>query len=289
MLKGFSHKVIKAGDVAIHLDVAGAGAPLLLLHGYPQTNSMWRKIAAQLAEKFTVVATDLRGYGKSDKPSGGERHINYSKRAMAADQVEVMRQLGFESFQVVGHDRGARVAHRMALDHPNQVQRLAVLDIAPTDAMYALSDKRFATAYYHWYFLIQPNNLPERLIGNDPEFFVRYTLNAWSRVPNSFPEEAILEYVTHFKDPKAIHSSCEDYRASATIDLEHTAADADRKIQQPLLALWGSNGAVGTNFDVLSEWREKAINVEGEGLPCGHFLSEELPNETLASLLKFLK
>jgi len=289
MLKGFSHKVIQAGDVAIHLDVAGAGAPLLLLHGYPQTNSMWRKIATQLAERFTVVATDLRGYGKSDKPNGGERHVNYSKRAMAADQVEVMRQLGFEAFQVVGHDRGARVAHRMALDHPKTVQRLAVLDIAPTDAMYALSDKRFATAYYHWYFLIQPRNLPERLIGNDPEFFVRYTLESWSRVPNSFPEDAIAEYVPHFRDPKAIHSSCEDYRASATIDLDHIAADADRKIQQPLLALWGSSGAVGTSFDVLSEWREKAVNVQGEGLPCGHFLSEEMPNETLASLLKFLK
>lgn len=289
MLSGFEKRVVKAGDVSIHVEMLGSGSPLLLLHGYPQTKAMWGKIAPRLADKFTVVATDLRGYGRSSKPPGGEGHTNYSKRVMAADQVEVMQQLGFTSFQVVGHDRGARVAHRMALDHPDVVQRLAVLDIAPTDLMYRLSNQRFATAYYHWYFLIQPRGFPERLIGNDPEYFLRHTLNSWSRVPNAFSEEAIEEYARYLCDADTIRATCEDYRASATIDLEHMAQDGDRKLRQPLLAIWGSKGAVGTIFDVLSAWQEKAIDVEGHGLPCGHFPAEEMPDETLALLLKFLK
>ncbi|MGY3587064.1 haloacetate dehalogenase [Bradyrhizobium sp. USDA 4341] len=289
MLVGFEPRFVETADVSIHVEMAGRGAPVLLLHGYPQTKAMWRKIAPRLAEKFTVIATDLRGYGRSSKPPGGKGHANYSKRVMAADQVEVMRQLGFTSFQVVGHDRGARVAHRMALDHPDLVQRLAVLDIAPTDLMYRLSNQRFATAYYHWYFLIQPRGFPEKLIGSDPEFFLRHTLNSWSRIPNAFGEEAIEHYARYFSDADVIRASCEDYRASATIDLDHAVQDGDRKLQQPLLAVWGANGAVGTIFDVLSAWREKATEVEGHGLPCGHFPAEEMPEETLALLLKFLK
>ncbi|MBD9541392.1 alpha/beta hydrolase [Ensifer sp. ENS04] len=288
MLSGFREVAVHAGGIKISAAVAGDGPPLLLMHGYPQTNAMWHKIAPELAQHFTVVASDLRGYGKSDKPKGGAGHVNYSKRVMARDQVELMRRLGFRKFSVVGHDRGARVAHRMALDHADVLERIALLDIAPTEKMYRLSDKRFATAYYHWYFLIQPFDLPERLIGFAPEYYLKHKLKAWSRVPGAFSEEAVAEYVRHFSDPKAIHASCEDYRAAATIDLEHDAADAHRKISQPLLVLWGQLGVVGKLFDVVEAWRERADDVRGAGLACGHFLAEEVPEETLQLLTDFL-
>jgi haloacetate dehalogenase len=288
-LQGFIEQTIKTDGAAINLAIGGRGPPVLLLHGYPQTKRMWHKIAPRLAQKFTVVATDLRGYGASDKPEGGNHHSNYSKRAMALDQIQVMHRLGFPKFQVVGHDRGARVAHRMAVDHPNSVERLAVLDIAPTDTMYAMTDKQFATAYYHWFFLIQPNGLPERLISADPEFFLRRILESWSRVPDSFREDTIKEYLRYFCEPATIKATCEDYRAGATIDLEHSAEDTGRKFSQPLLALWGTLGTVGSLFDVMDTWREKATHVEGRGLSCGHFLAEEAPEETLSELIQFLK
>ncbi|MGF6175387.1 alpha/beta fold hydrolase [Ensifer sp. 4252] len=288
MLSGFRDIAVDVDGIRINAAIAGNGPPLLLMHGYPQTNAMWHKIAPRLAEHFTVVASDLRGYGKSEKPEGGVGHVNYSKRVMALDQVELMRALAFDRFSVVGHDRGARVAHRMALDHPGVVDRMALLDIAPTETMYAMSDKRFATAYYHWYFLIQPFDLPEHLIGLAPDYYLIHKLKAWSRVPDAFSQEAIAEYVRHFRDPEAIHASCEDYRASATIDLEHDAADAHRKIPHPLLVLWGKLGVVGQLFDVVDAWRERADDVQGAGLACGHFLAEEAPEETLQLLTDFL-
>ena len=289
MLQGFVDRQIETEGASIHASIGGDGPPLLLLHGYPQTNAMWHKIAPRLAQRFTVVATDLRGYGRSDKPTGGAGHINYSKRSMGLDQLQVMKSLGFDRFQLVGHDRGGRVAHRMALDFPEAIERIAVLDIAPTETMYALSDKRFATAYYHWYFLIQPFDLPEKLIGHDPEFYLRRTLKAWSRVPEAFSEPVIAEYLHWFQQPDTIHANCEDYRAAATIDLEHDADDAGRMIQQPLLVLWGQLGVVGQLFDVLDSWREKATCLEGFALPCGHFLPEEAPDLTFDHLNAFLK
>ena len=268
--------------------IGGSGPALLLLHGYPQTHVMWHRVAAQLAERFTVVATDLRGYGDSSKPAGGEAHEGYSKRAMARDQVEVMTALGFERFAVVGHDRGARVTHRMALDHAARVTKAAVLDIAPTKTMYEMTDMAFASAYYHWFFLIQPFDYPERLIGADPDYYVERKIDAWGRNEGAFSSEALAEYKRCFRDPATIHASCEDYRAAATIDLEHDAADLDRKVTCPLLVLWGAKGVVARTYDVLAVWRERAEQVTGGALPCGHYLPEEAPEETLAELLGFL-
>ncbi|MCR9086498.1 MAG: alpha/beta hydrolase [Rhodobacteraceae bacterium] len=288
MLAGFeTRRITVPGDVGIHVRVGGDGPPVLLLHGYPQTHVCWHLVAPQLVEAgFTVVCPDLRGYGDSDKPESGPDHAPYSKRAMAADQVAVMRALGFDRFHLAGHDRGGRVAHRLALDHPQAVRSVAVLDIAPTQTMYARTDRRFATGYYHWFFLIQPAPLPERLIGADPEFYLRQKIAAWNRTGMEvFAPEALAEYIRCFCDPDAIAASCEDYRAAATIDLDHDAADAEARISAPLLALWGERGLVGQLYDVLETWREKAVDVRGTGLPCGHFLPEEVPDATAAALI----
>jgi haloacetate dehalogenase len=287
-LPRFATRQIETAGARIHLATGGSGSPLLLLHGHPQTHLTWHKIAPRLAKRFTVVAPDLRGYGDSAKPDGGERHVNYSKRAMAADQVEVMRALGFERFAVVGHDRGGRVAHRMVLDHPDAVERIAVLDIAPTATMYARTNKEFATRYFWWFFLIQPAPLPERLIGADPEFFLRTHIEGQSKTPGSTSEALFQEYLCCYRDPATRHAICEDYRAAATIDLDHDAADVDRRITAPLLALWGAKGTVGQLYDVLETWREKALDVRGQALDCGHTLQEEAPEETLRELLAFL-
>jgi haloacetate dehalogenase len=277
MFDGFRRLSVAGDGVAINALIGGSGPPLLLLHGYPQTHACWHRAAPILASSFTVVAADLRGYGDSDKPPGDERHEVYSKRRMAADQVRVMAALGFDRFAVTGHDRGGRVAHRMALDHPGAITRLAVLDIAPTLAMYRRTDMRFASAYYHWFFLIQPYDLPERLVGADPEFYLRRKLGGGRAGLAPFAPEALAEYLRCFRDPRAIHASCEDYRASATIDLAHDEADLHQKVACPLLALWGEHGVVGALFDVLGLWRERAGDVRGEALPCGHYLPEELP------------
>jgi haloacetate dehalogenase len=267
----------------------GTGFPVLLLHGHPQTLVTWRHVGPALAEAgYAVVATDLRGYGDSGKPSGGERQANYSKRAMAADQVAVMRALGHRRFAVVGHDRGGRVAHRMALDHAEAVERVAVLDIAPTATMYARTDKEFATRYFWWFFLIQPHPLPERMIGADPEFFLRKHIEGQVKIPGATPEAVIQEYLRPYRDPATIHAICEDYRAAAGIDLEHDAADAGSRIRAPLLALWGGRGTVGALYDVLETWREKALDVRGRPLDCGHTPQEECPEDTLRELLAFL-
>lgn len=269
--------------IAIAYEQAGAGPPLLLLHGYPQTRTMWRRQAPALAERFTVVTADLRGYGDSAKPAGGD----YSKRAMAADMAGLMGRLGFERFAVAGHDRGGRVAHRLALDYPGRVTRLAVLDIAPTHHMYHATDMAFARAYYHWFFLIQPYDLPERLIGADPEYFLRWTMRSWCKTEGAIDEAAMAEYVRCFRDPHTIHATCEDYRAAASIDLEHDVGDLPRRLDCPVLVLWGAQGVVGRMFDPLAAWRERAADVRGHAVPGGHFVPEEAPAETLAAFLDF--
>ncbi len=288
MFDGFVQSRIRASGTEINLRKGGQGPPLLLLHGNPQTHVMWHKIAPRLAESFTVVAPDLRGYGDSGKPPGGDNHEAYSKRAMAQDQVEVMAALGFERFAVVGHDRGARVTHRLALDHAERVNKAAVLDIAPTLTMYERTDMAFATAYYHWFFLIQPFDLPERLIGADPDYYMDKKIEAWSKTEGCFTPEALAEYKRCFRDPETIHAMCEDYRASAGIDLAHDRADLARRIACPLLVLWGAKGVVERSYDVLEVWRERAERVTGRALPCGHFLPEEAPEATLTELLTFL-
>ncbi len=288
MFEGFERIQIETRGATINAVRGGEGPPVLLLHGYPQTLAMWHLVMPRLTASFTVVASDLRGYGDSSKPEGGEEHGGYSKRAMAADQVEVMRTLGFGSFAVVGHDRGGRVAHRMALDHPQSVTRLAVLDIVPTRHVFETADKELAMAYYHWFFLSQPYDLPERLIGADPDYYLRKKLGGWGTGFDSFASEAYAEYERCFRDPRTIHSSCEDYRAAATIDLEHDGADRDRKVGCPLLALWGEQGVVERLYDVLGVWRRYASNVRGRALPCGHYLAEERPEETAEELVTFL-
>ncbi len=289
LLPGFVRRRIDAGGIAIQTAVAGRGPAVLLLHGHPQTLVTWHRVAPRLVDAgFTVVCADLRGYGDSDKPAGGAAHIAYSKRAMAADQVAVMRTLGFERFAVIGHDRGGRVAHRMALDHPAAIERIAVLDIAPTATMYARTDQAFATRYFWWFFLIQPYDLPERLIAGDPEFFLRRHLDAQVKTPEAIAPEVFQEYRRCYLDPATRHAICEDYRAAAGIDLEHDAADADRRVVAPLLALWGAKGTVGALYDVLETWRDKAVDVRGRALDCGHLLQEEAPDETTAELLAFL-
>ena len=287
MFAGFEAKDIPTRGTTIHTLVGGSGPPLLLLHGYPQTHAIWHKIAARLAERFTVVAPDLRGYGDSGKPASDPAHLVYSKRAMAQDQIEVMRRLGFERFFVAGHDRGARVGHRMALDHRERVQKLAVLDIVPTHKVFATVDKEVATGYYHWFFLIQGANLPETLIGHDPAYYLQAKLRQWAGDVGAFDPEALAEYVRCFSDPAAIHASCEDYRAAASIDLEHDEADMDRPIGCPLLVLWGDKGLIDRHYDVLATWRERATEVRGRKLGCGHFLPEEKPEETLGELQAF--
>jgi haloacetate dehalogenase len=288
MFPRFDRFILQTSTATIHGVKKGVGPPLLLLHGYPQTHVIWHKIAPALAENFTVVATDLRGYGDSSKPDGGINHANYSKRVMAVDQVEVMEQLGFDRFFVAGHDRGGRVAHRMAVDHSERVLKLVVLDIAPTYWMYTQTDMEFARAYYHWFFLIQPYDIPERMIGADVEFWMRSKLAQWGRDQQAITPQAFSEYLRCFRDPAAIHASCEDYRASAGIDLEHDEADLGRKLTCPLLALWGEKGFVGRKYAVLETWRERAVNVQGHGIPCGHYLPEEAPEATLEAINNFL-
>jgi haloacetate dehalogenase len=292
LLPGFTAQDITVPDgVRIRTAVGGQGPPVLLLHGYPQTHATWREIAPVLARSRTVVAPDLRGYGDSAKPPSDPAHAAYAKRTMAADQVAMMRALGHDRFPVVGHDRGGRIAHRMALDHPGTVERLAVLDIAPTAIMYARTDREFATRYYHWFFLIQAEPLPEQLIGGATEAYLRAHLAYQYQTPGVPHEDLAAEYLRCFDDPALIHATCEDYRAAASIDLEHDAADQStgRLITQPLLALWGSRGTVGHLYDVLATWREVGNGpVGGTALDCGHVPQEEQPAETARQLAAFL-
>ncbi len=284
---GFEQRRIAVREVEIALRIGGAGPPLFLLHGYPQTHAMWHGLAPKLAERFTVVCPDLRGYGDSAKPPGGGDHAMYAKRAMAADIVQVADGLGFGRFAVVGHDRGARVVHRLCLDWPQRVIRACVIDVAPTLTMYRSTDMAFASAYFHWFFLIQPYDLPERMIGADPTGWLRHCLGAWGKSGMQvFDERALAEYERCF-DPAGIHATCEDYRAGATIDLAHDEANGEARIESPLLVLWGDRGVVHHTYDVLDIWRRQAERVEGQALPCGHFVPEEAPEATLAALQGF--
>ena len=277
--------MIDAGEASIRVRHGGSGPPLLLLHGNPQTHVMWHLVAPRLAEEFTVVATDLRGYGDSSKPETTPDHEPYSKRAMARDQVAVMRALGFERFALCGHDRGGRVAYRMALDHPERVTKLAVLDIVPTWEAYSRADMAFGLGYWHWFFLAQPFDLPERLIGKDPTYFF---LSRRER-SSIFAPQALEEYLRCFRDPKTVHAICEDYRAAATIDFAHDAEDreAHRRIERPVLALWGRQGYLEQWYDVTGIWSEWATEVRGRAIECGHYLPEEAPEETCSELHTF--
>jgi haloacetate dehalogenase len=288
---GFKISKVQTKGAIINVVSGGQGPPVLLLHGNPQTHLMWHKIAAPLARGFTVVAADLRGYGDSSKPADGENHSNYSKRAMALDQVEVMSHFGFEKFTVVGHDRGGRVGHRMALDHPDRITKLVVIDIVPTYKVLHNVSNEVATAFYHWFFLIQPAPFPETLISNNAEFYLKYMMfrdMSHNEVPTWMGQDAFAEYLRCFRDSGTIHANCEDYRAAASIDIKHDEEDLNHKIVCPVLALWGDRGAVHRLFDVLGAWRERAVNVRGKPLPGRHFLPEEIPDETLAELRAFL-
>lgn len=289
MLAGFETRRITVDGVEIFVAMAGDGPPLVLLHGYPETHLMWHKVAPQLARRFRVVCPDLRGYGDSAKPAGSADHANYSKRAMAADVLGVMRALGHEKFFVAGHDRGGRVAYRLALDHPAAVQKLALLDIVSTKAVYEADSMALAAAYFHWYFLVQPQPFPETLIGADPKYWLDTIFGKWARKPDVFDPAALAEYLRAFRDPACVHATCECYRAGATVDLENDRRDvaAGRKITCESLILWGAEGVVGRIFRPLEAWRDLIAAPQGRALPCGHFLPEEAPAQTLAALLEF--
>jgi haloacetate dehalogenase len=284
---GFTAHRIRTAQTEIRCVVGGDGPPVLLLHGYPQTHVMWHRVAPALARQYTVVCADLRGYGDSGKPQSDPSHAPYSKRAMAGDMVELMRDLGHPRFRLAGHDRGGRVAHRLCLDHPDVVSHVAVLDISPTRTMYAATDMAFATAYYHWFFLIQPFDLPERLIGADPVYYLHRKLGGWGTGLAHFDPRALAEYERCYGNPETIHASCEDYRAAASIDLEHDAATEAQRIGCPLLVLWGERGVVHRFFKPLDDWTAVAADVRGRALPCGHYLAEEVPDQTLAELTAF--
>lgn len=292
--KGFERKMIDVGDgVQINTLIGGSCEEVvLLLHGHPESYLIWRDIAPTLAQKYTVIATDLRGYGDSSKPKGLSDHSNYSKRVMAQDQVSVMQKLGFEKFHIIGHDRGARVCHRLMLDHPEKVLTCSMMDILPTLDMYEQTNCEFATKYWHWFFYIQAYDFPERFLGADPEYFIRNNLlkKATPEAQKNFPEDVLQEYIRHYSDPATVHGISEDYRASASIDLEHDKQDRPYTIKTPLLVLWGANGVVGNIWNVLEGWQKYACDVQGFGVPdCGHFVPEEKPKIVLEALLKFLE
>ncbi len=280
-------------DVAVpgarlRLRRGGDGPPLLLLHGFPQTHAMWHALAPTLAQHYHLVMPDLRGYGDSEKVTPTEDHHAHSKRAMAADMAALMASLGFERFLVVGHDRGGRVTHRLCLDHPDRVIRACVMDIVPTHYIFGHVDQALATAYYHWFFLIQPDGLPERMIGHDPSGYLGECMRRWGSPLASYDPRAVAEYARCFSNPEAITGACEDYRAGASVDVDHDEASRDRRVECPLLVLWGAQGFVNRRYAVLEVWRDYARDVHGQALDCGHFLPEERPRETLAALLPFL-
>jgi len=289
MFAGFEKHYRQVNGVGISYRIGGTGPGLLLLHGHPQTHVIWHKVAPRLAEQFTVVAADLRGYGDSDRPAADAEHRRYSKREMARDNVELMQALGFERFSVLAHDRGARVSHRMALDHPDAVQRMVLLDIAPTLAMYSQTNEALARAYWHWFFLIRPAPLPESLIEANPEQYLRSVMGNRSAGMTPFTEQAFAEYLRCLQRPGSARGICEDYRAAASIDLEYDHADiaAGRQVTAPLLVMWGADGTVGRCFDPLKEWRQVATDVQGHALPAGHYLAEQAPELLLEAVEAF--
>lgn len=284
---GFDTKHITTDIGTFTVRVGGAGPAVLCLHGYPQTHAIFYKLAPLLQDKVTLILADLRGYGEAPKPPTDDAHTPYAKKQMAGDMIQIMDALGYETFAVVGHDRGGRVAHRMARDYSERITHLSVLDIAPTLHMYDATDMAFATAYYHWFYLIQPAPLPETMIGADPEFYLRSKMGMWSRSKGWLSEDAFAHYLAAFAQPETIHASCEDYRAAATIDLAHDRADRDKKLPMPVQALWGEAGFVGQTYDVIAAWQDVAETVTGHSVPGGHYLPEEAPTQTADALLSF--
>src|SRR5215469_11030739 len=290
LFPGFAQTEVRTSGATIPVVHKGEGPPLLLLHGYPETHVTWHKVAPRLAEGFSVYVPDLRGYGDSSRPTDGDRHVNYSFRAMALDQIETMRHFGHEQFFVGSHDRGARVAHRLCLDFPKSVKKVCFMDIAPTLTMYRQTNQLFATKYMWWFFLVQPAPMPEHLIGLDPQYYLDYNLGVLNKTAGALTPEAVSEYRRCFCATSTIHATCEDFRAAAGINLEMDEADdrAGHKIVAPVHALWGAKGAIGPLWDVLATWREKATStVSGRSLDCGHFLQEERPEKTFEELQHF--
>lgn len=293
MLEGFARAEIHTGETTIFVRWCGSGPPLLLLHGFPQTHVMWRGVAPRLARRHTVVCADLRGYGQSGCPASTPDHTPYAKRAMAHDMVAVMEHLGFPRFAVAGHDRGGRVACRLALDHPARVDRLAVLDIVPTEAAWERADARFALGFWPWSLLAQPEPLPERILAAAPDAVVDDALGGWGSPADAFPPEVRAAYIHSLRDPAHVHAICEEYRAAATIDREHDRADRlrERRIVCPVLALWSGRGALATWYvdesGPLALWRASSDRVEGHSLDAGHFFPEEAPEETAEALSCF--
>ena len=286
MFKGFKKKLIKVKKGKIFCRIGGKGTPLLLLHGYPQTHLMWHKTAIKLSKNFTIIAADLRGYGSSFVIKSDKNHFNYSKREMAKDMVQLMESLGYKKFLLAGHDRGGRVAHRLARDYRKKVIAMSVLDICPTLDMYNLTNKEFAKAYFHWFFLIQPKWLPERMIKSDPRKWIKSCLDKWSG--NHKFGKVEEEYLKCFRSIKKIHASCEDYRASATIDLEHDRKDLKKKLDIPIQILWGKKGVIGRQFDPIKIWQKYTTKkVSGFAINSGHFIPEQNPKETINKLKNF--
>jgi haloacetate dehalogenase len=289
MFEGFTRKSITVDGTDIACVVGGSGPPVLLLHGFPQNMAMWARVAPQLAGQFTVVCADLRGYGDSAKPRCLPDRSNYSFRAMAADQLGLMRRLGFEQFHLVGHDRGGRTGHRLALDHPDAVLSLTVMDIVPTYAMFMDTSRKVAGSYWHWYFLSQPEPFPERLIGNDPDFFYETCLVGWGATKISdFDSDMIADYRRAWRDPGMVHGSCSDYRAAASIDLEHDTADIDKRVQCPTLAFYGAAGRMAQLFDIAAEWRKRCADLSTSSLPGGHFFVDQFPHDVAQTVTDFL-
>ncbi|ANI99520.1 alpha/beta hydrolase [Polynucleobacter wuianus] len=291
-LPGFEQILITVtsddGPIEIACQVGGTGPALLLLHGFPQTKAIWHQVAPALAKHYTVVTADLRGYGASSKPHGKPDHTTYSKRAMAADQVALMKALGHEQFFLLGHDRGGRVSHRMAMDHPGSIQKLMVLDISPTLCMYENTTMEFAKGYWHWFFLIQPEPVPETMIGANPEYWLKNHMGRHAGT-GIFTPDRWLEYLAGASNPQSMHAMCEDYRAAATIDLVHDRADreAGKILQMPLHVLWGEHGLVNKCFKPLDDWKKVANEVSGKSVPCGHYIPEEMPELVVAEAMQF--
>jgi haloacetate dehalogenase len=289
VFEGFERKTVAVDGIDIACVVGGSGPPVLLLHGFPQTMAMWARVAPELAKRYSVVCADLRGYGDSAKPQCLADRSNYAFRAFAADQLGLMRKLGFERFHMVGHDRGGRTGHRMALDHPAAVMTLTVMDIVPTYAMLMDTNRKVAGAYWHWYFLSQPEPFPERMIGADPDFFYETCLVGWGAAKiGDFDPDILADYRRAWRDPAMIHGSCSDYRAAATIDLEHDGADIGRKVACPTLVFYGAAGTMARLFDIPAEWRKRCENVVEASLPGGHFFVDQFPDEVATRLATFL-